>query len=171
MWFILGCLSKLEKKLHSRSAEPQKFRSVPHVIISNTHVVCSCGGWSVAYERGYIPSPSGGSWNKAMGGGGGRLYWRGGIFWSALLSPPPPQGRRKDIIKFMNFNGGICSPYSFRPPGGGKKLHRAVFYGDRSKLFWMSLYTRYIRERSRSSLVPRPWFPQLRVDYITATWR
>ena len=23
------------------------------------------------------------------------------------------------IIKFMNFNGGICSPYSFRPPGGG----------------------------------------------------
>ena len=23
------------------------------------------------------------------------------------------------IIKFMNFNGDICSPYSFRPPGGG----------------------------------------------------
>ena len=22
-----------------------------------------------------------------------------------------------------------------------------------------------------SSLVPRPWFPQLRVDYITATWK
>ena len=22
-------------------------------------------------------------------------------------------------IKFMNFNGGICSPYSFRQPGGG----------------------------------------------------
>ena len=93
---------------------------------------------------------------------GGRLYWRGGIFWSALLPPPPPplsgaaEGiydwgggggggglPKARIIKFMNFNGGICSPYSFRQPGGGgggKKLHRAVFYGDRSKLFWMSLY-------------------------------
>ena len=25
--------------------------------------------------------------------------------------------------------------------------------------------------RLYSSLVPRPWFPQLRVDYITATWK
>ena len=25
--------------------------------------------------------------------------------------------------------------------------------------------------RFRYSLVPRPWFPQLRVDYITATWK
>ena len=65
-----------------------------------------------------------------MGGGGGG--GGGGL----------PKAR---INKFMKFNGGMCSPYSFRPPGGGggggfKKLHRAVFYGDRSKLFWMSLY-------------------------------
>ena len=37
-------------------------------------------------------------------------------------------------------------PFVRRGGGGGggggvfKKLHRAVFYGDRSKLFWMSLY-------------------------------
>ena len=36
--------------------------------------------------------------------GGGRYDW-GGL----------PKAR---IIKFMNFNGGICSPYSFLPPGG-----------------------------------------------------
>ena len=41
----------------------------------------------------------------------------------------------------MNFNGGICSPYSCRPPGGGggggggsgfKITSSGVFYGDRS---------------------------------------
>ena len=75
----------------------------------------------------------------------------------ALAPPPPPSEAAEGIydwgggglpkariIKFMNVNGGICSPYSFRQPGrgggGDKKLHRAVFYGDRSKLFWMSLY-------------------------------
>ena len=30
------------------------------------------------------------------------------------------------IIKFMNFNGGICSPYSFRPPGGGGGVRRYI---------------------------------------------
>ena len=37
--------------------------------------------------------------------------------------------------------------------GGGKTLHRAVFYGDRSKLLWMSLYkliTVYMRAISQA---------------------
>ena len=36
--------------------------------------------------------------------------------------------------------GAFVHHIPFVRRGGGKKVHRAVFYGDRSKLFWISLY-------------------------------
>ena len=79
-----------------------------------------------------LATSSGGSRNKAMGGA---VILEGRHILERALAPPPPsppQGRRKvymigggggglpkaKIIKFMNFNGGICSPYSLLSSAG-----------------------------------------------------
>ena len=130
---------------HYRIQDP---RGLFAYIGANTRTTCQ--------EHSCIPI-SGGSRNKAMGGA---VILEGRHILERALPPPPPppppQGRRKvymigglpkaRIIKFMSFNGGhlftifLSSAGGGGGGGGGKKLHRAVFYGDRSKLFWMSLY-------------------------------
>ena len=62
---------------------------------------------------------------------GGAVILEGRHILERALAPSPPSGAAEGIydwggglpkariIKFINFNGGICSPISFRPPGGG----------------------------------------------------
>ena len=79
----------------------------------------SCNITSASLGGKRSATNSGGSRNKAMGGGG---YIGGAAYFGARSFPPPPPGLRLPkarIIKFMNFNAGICSPYSFRQRGGG----------------------------------------------------